>query len=107
MRTKPLYCEFLEDDCYNGACKKGLCVEQLAAEREQKKLREEQEQKAQVLAMDIGRELIHQAIKSKGLDSSDWPAYRVTEAARKLLDQQGDNGSIIEAARNRIRLEEP
>jgi len=57
------------------------------------------------LAMNIARELVRSAIKSKGLDSDAWPASRVSQAAKQLLDTQGDDGSIVQTARKQVEAE--
>jgi hypothetical protein len=54
------------------------------------------------LAMNAARELVRQAIKLKGLDQDDWPASRITQAAKALLEAQGDDGKIIQTARRHI-----
>jgi len=57
------------------------------------------------LAMNIARELVRNAIKAKGLDVEEWPASRVSQAAKQLLDTQGDDGSIISTARKQVEAE--
>jgi hypothetical protein len=57
------------------------------------------------LAMNIARELVRQVIKKKGLDAEDWPASKVSLAAKQLLDSQGENGSVITTARKQIEAE--
>ena len=57
-----------------------------------------------VLAMDVARELVRQAIKTKDLDIKEWPATRITEAAKVLLDSQGENGKIITTARQAVEV---
>src|SRR5262249_22566148 len=47
------------------------------------------------LAMSIAREVVRSAIKDRNLDSDDWPASRITQAAKALLDAQGDDGALI------------
>lgn len=57
------------------------------------------------LAMGVARELIRNAIKNKGLDPDEWPATRISQAARQYLDQQGPDGKIIARARQQIEEE--
>jgi hypothetical protein len=57
------------------------------------------------LAMNAARELIRQAIKVKGLDQDDWPAGKISTAAKALLDSQGENGKILQTARRTIEAE--
>src|SRR5215475_6605845 len=51
------------------------------------------------LAMNAAREVIRQAIKAKGLDMDEWPASKITTAAKSLLEVQGADGVIITMAR--------
>jgi hypothetical protein len=57
------------------------------------------------LAMNIARELVRQAIKTKGLDNDEWPASRISQAAKALLDSQGEDGKIITIARRQVEAE--
>lgn len=57
------------------------------------------------LAMNAARELVRKAVKAKGLDAEEWNAARVSQAARQLIDTQGENGRIITAARAQIEAE--
>jgi hypothetical protein len=57
------------------------------------------------LAMNLARELIRRAIKNNKLNEEDWPATRVTQAARQLLDSQGDDGSLVKTARRQVEAE--
>jgi len=57
------------------------------------------------LAMGIAREMVRAAIKQKGLDQDDWPAARISQAAKQLLDSQGDDGKIIQTARRQVDAE--
>jgi hypothetical protein len=57
------------------------------------------------LTMNVAREIIRQAIKEQGLNPDDWPAAKISEAAKGLLDQQGEDGKIITAARKQIETE--
>lgn len=57
------------------------------------------------LAMNISREMVRMAIKSKGLNLEDWPASRISTAARALLESQGDDGKIISTARRQVEAE--
>lgn len=57
------------------------------------------------LAMNIGREMVRQAIKAKGLDLEEWPAARVSQAAKALIDSQGEDGKIVATARTQVEAE--
>jgi hypothetical protein len=57
------------------------------------------------LAMNIAREMVRQAIKGKGLDLEEWPAGRVSQAAKALIDSQGENGRIVATARKQVEAE--
>lgn len=57
------------------------------------------------LALNSARELVRNAIKKKSLDADEWPASRITQAAKALLDQQGENGKLIAGARKAIEAE--
>ena len=57
------------------------------------------------LAMNAAREIVRQAIKLKGYDAEEWPASRVSQAAKGLLDSQGENGKILQTARQTIEAE--
>jgi len=57
------------------------------------------------LAMNIAREMVRTAIKTKGLDQDEWPASRISQAAKALLDSQGDDGKIIQTARKQVEAE--
>jgi len=57
------------------------------------------------LAMNIAREMVRQAIKSKNLDQEQWPAQRVSAAAKQLIDSQGENGTIVATARAQVEAE--
>jgi hypothetical protein len=57
------------------------------------------------LAMNIAREMVRQAIKAKGLDQEQWPASRVSAAAKQLIDSQGENGKIVATARTQVEAE--
>lgn len=59
----------------------------------------------QTLAMNIARELVRKAIKDKALDADEWPASRISQAAKQLLDSQGDDGKIIATARRQVDAE--
>src|SRR5215475_14237367 len=56
------------------------------------------------LAMNAAREVIRQAVKAKrasgatGFEDDDWPASKITTAAKSLLDQQGADGVILSMA---------
>ena len=57
------------------------------------------------LAMNIAREMVRGAIKSKGLDQEQWPASRVSAAAKQLIESQGENGKIVATARTQVEAE--
>lgn len=57
------------------------------------------------LAMNMARELIRKVIKDKGLDTDQWPAEKVTAAAKAILEQQGDDGKFITVARAQVEAE--
>jgi hypothetical protein len=57
------------------------------------------------LAMNIARELVRTQVKAKGLDADEWPASRITQVAKALLDSQGDDGKIIQTARVQVEAE--
>ena len=57
------------------------------------------------LAMGSARDVIRAAIKAKKLNDEDWPASKVTQMAKALLEQQGDDGVIISNARKQIESE--
>jgi hypothetical protein len=57
------------------------------------------------LAMNIARDMVRTAIKAKQLDADEWPASRVSQAAKALLDSQGEDGKIVSAARKQVETE--
>jgi hypothetical protein len=57
------------------------------------------------LAMNIARDMVRTAIKAKQLDAEEWPASRVSQAAKALLDSQGEDGKIVSAARKQVETE--
>ena len=57
------------------------------------------------LAMNYAREVVRQAIKSRNLNADEWPASKVTTAAKALLDTQGENGKILQTARQQVEAE--
>jgi hypothetical protein len=57
------------------------------------------------LAMNIAREVVRNAIKVKNLDSDEWPASRISQAAKALLDSQGEDGKMIAMARKQVEAE--
>jgi len=57
------------------------------------------------LAMGMARELVRQAIKLKGLDQDEWPASKISMAAKAILDQQGADGKIVQTARKQVEAE--
>ena len=57
------------------------------------------------LAMNIARELVRRAVKEKGLDPEVWSAPKVSQAAKQLLDAQGENGAIVQTARKQVEAE--
>jgi hypothetical protein len=60
---------------------------------------------AMLLAMNIARDLVRQAIRSKGLNQDEWPATRVSQFAKALLERQGDDGAIVTTARKQLETE--
>jgi len=57
------------------------------------------------LAMGSAREMIRTVIKTKGLDPEEWPPVRISQAARALLESQGDDGKIVQVARKQVEAE--
>jgi len=57
------------------------------------------------LALNTAREMIRNVIKTKKLNEDDWPASRISQAAKALLDSQGEDGKIITMARKTIEAE--
>lgn len=57
------------------------------------------------LAMNMARDLVRNAVKAKKLSDDDWPASRVSQAAKALLESQGEDGKIISIARKQIEAE--
>src|SRR5215475_3025734 len=57
------------------------------------------------LAMNIAREVVRGAIKDRNLDADDWPASRITQAAKALLDTQGEDGALLKTARTQVEAE--
>jgi hypothetical protein len=57
------------------------------------------------LAMNYAREVVRLAIKTRNLSQDDWPAPRISQAAKALLDTQGDDGKIIQTARQQYEAE--
>src|SRR5215468_7897708 len=57
------------------------------------------------LAMGVAREIVRQAIKAKGLDQDEWPASRISAAAKALLDGQRPDGKIVASARKQVEAE--
>lgn len=56
-------------------------------------------------AMNIAREMVRMAIKAKNLDMEDWPASRISTAAKALIESQGENGKIVATARKQVDAE--
>jgi hypothetical protein len=56
-------------------------------------------------AMNIARELIRNVIKTKGMNSEEWPPSRVSQAAKALIDSQGEDGMIVTTARKQVEAE--
>jgi hypothetical protein len=56
-------------------------------------------------AMNLAREIIRNAVKARGAEGDDWPASKVSQAAKALLDNQGENGKIMSVARQQIETE--
>jgi hypothetical protein len=57
------------------------------------------------LAMNTAREMVRTQIKAKGLDIDEWPAARISQAAKQLLDSQGPDGKLIDLARKQVEAE--
>lgn len=57
------------------------------------------------LAMNYARGVVRQAIKSRNLSEDEWPASRISQAAKALLDTQGEDGKIIQTARAQVEAE--
>lgn len=57
------------------------------------------------LAMNIARDRVRNAIKAKNLDTEEWPATRISQAAKALLDTQGEDGKIVQLARQQVEAE--
>lgn len=57
---------------------------------------------ANAIALTMARDLVRKAAKAKGLN---WPTSKVSEAASQLLARQGDNGTLITQARQRVEAE--
>lgn len=57
------------------------------------------------LALNMARELVRTAIKAKNLNQDDWPAARISQAAKAILEQQGDDGKIVSTARKQVEAE--
>lgn len=56
-------------------------------------------------AMNVARELIRNVIKAKNMNLEEWPPSRVSQAARALIDSQGEDGKIITTARRQVEAE--
>lgn len=56
-------------------------------------------------AMNMARDLVRNQIKVKNLDNDEWPAARISQAAKALLDSQGEDGKFITMARKQVELE--
>ncbi len=58
------------------------------------------------LATSYAREVVRGAMKTRGLlDQDEWSASQISVAAKALLDVQGEDGRIIQAARERVEAE--
>jgi hypothetical protein len=57
------------------------------------------------LAMNMARELVRKALKAKDQNMEDWPAGRISKFAKDLIDQQGENGKLITAAKKHLEAE--
>jgi hypothetical protein len=57
------------------------------------------------LAMNMARELIRNVIKTKNMNSEEWPPSRVSQAAKALIESQGDDGMIVSTARKQVDAE--
>jgi hypothetical protein len=56
-------------------------------------------------AMNIAREMVRQAIKLKNLPDEEWPASRISQAAKALIESQGEDGKIVTTARRQVDAE--
>ena len=54
------------------------------------------------IALTMAKDIVRRAVKEKGLD---WPTAKVSEAAQQLLDRQGPDGPLVQAARQRAEAE--
>lgn len=57
------------------------------------------------LAMSVARDVVRNAIKAKNLDTDEWPASRISQAAKALIDSQGEDGKILQMARKQVEAE--
>jgi hypothetical protein len=55
--------------------------------------------------MNIAREMVRQAIKLKNLPDEEWPASRISQAAKALIESQGEDGKIVTTARRQVDAE--
>jgi hypothetical protein len=54
------------------------------------------------LAMNTARELVRQTLKQKDFNMDEWPASRISQVAKDLLDSQGEDGTIITVWRREV-----
>lgn len=57
---------------------------------------------ANAIALAMARDLVRKAVKAKGLS---WSTTKISEAASQLLARQGDNGTLVTQARQRVEAE--
>lgn len=56
-------------------------------------------------AMNMARDAVRKVIKEKGLDADEWPPSKISQAAKALLERQGEDGRIISLARKQVEAE--
>jgi hypothetical protein len=111
MLTGPrgFICKMTGEPCCDGDCKKDrVCMLELderAVGQQEIERREAELKEIEKLAMNLAREMVRNAIKARGLEADDWPASRVSQAAKALLDSQGNDGKIISTARHLVEAE--
>jgi hypothetical protein len=54
------------------------------------------------IALAMAKDIVRKAVKAKGLS---WYTSKISEAAKQLLDRQGPEGALIQAARQRAEAE--
>ena len=92
-------CEATGVNCTDPRCKRTFCMMEQEAKASTKIASITSGALVTTLAMQIAREVIRQAIKTKGLNRKEWPAARITQVAKTLLDSQDPDGKIITTAR--------